>query len=175
MTELSQRPTGDGSVNEITGGYADVSDDSDSTKLSTSSLFSYVTDLFTFADPADSIPEGATIDSVQLILRVASESGGTAGYKGALKIGSTVYASSGGFAGSTPTNYTVSWALNPATGSAWLRSELNIEAGVQLTSVVSGKSAYCYEVWRKINYTEAVIGIIHRIVTDNGLGGRICI
>lgn len=154
MSSETLRPTGTGSINELSGGFEDVSDDSDLTYLGISST-SYATDLYTF--PALSIPAFADIQSVEVRLRITNERLGEIAYaKANLYISGSEYLSSEvSQTGASYSTKTCTFSTNPA-GGAWSVAAINaMEVGLDLKSSSSspGRAARCSEVWLVVNYT----------------------
>ena len=130
MTEITLRPTADGYISEMYYGYAEVSDDSDSTYI----FRSYSTDWFRSAfSTLMSIPHNATISKVEVKYRWRKGSyDNPVNCKAFIRLGGTNYDAPQRTTSSTSyVDQTETWAQNPATLTTWDRSDLNsMEFGV---------------------------------------------
>jgi hypothetical protein len=111
----------------------EATSDDDSTYIRTNPTGtpSAKTDLYNIPDTA--IPDDAVVDSITVFSRCRSEDGSFPGQcKETLKTGGTGYV--GDTHSSIPTGYTLyssSWALNPKTGLAWTKTDINaLQIGV---------------------------------------------
>jgi len=156
MTEITLRPTADGYISEMWYGYANVSDDSDSTFIYKTNSTGWVRSAFS---TLMSIPHNVTISKVEVKYRWrrAVSYNNPVNCKAFIRLGGTNYdapqrtTSSASFVDQTET-----WAQNPATLTTWDRSDLNsMEFGVYGSPNHTKGGIYISEIYLIVTFFES--------------------
>jgi hypothetical protein len=138
--------------------YALTSDQSDATGVQiTGDETSKETERL--ADPT--FGDTATINFVNVYVRVQVLSGAGGGEAGVIILRTNNVDYETGAINFKPArdtwlNFNNVWATNPYTASAWTKTEVaNLQAGIRASSLGSGETVQCSEIWIVVDYTPA--------------------
>lgn len=173
MATQERFPTGDGALSEwdpVSNDWQNVDEDphdSDTTFISTSAAGN--DDLFTFT--VFSIPEGDTIDSVQVAFTGRLAAGTSGLVRVSVRVGGTVYyAGAGDTLDSSYNLFTRNFFTNPATGLDWTVDDVNgvgsnplEQFGVESESVTAST----------IRVTQVKCAVVHAGVEEPPVGSAL--
>ncbi|PWB69818.1 hypothetical protein C3F09_10015 [candidate division GN15 bacterium] len=154
MTAL--RPNGAGAMTNLTRSgcsanwqcVAEATADEDASYVERNDN-SYATDVYALTNPPSS---PCPILSVTVHCR-ARRTHTQGDIRPAIYIGGAEYDGAAQWLTATYVDYTAQWTTNPATGTGWTWSDVNIlQAGMRLRGQGGGHPAYCTQVWVEVRY-----------------------